>query len=552
MFGEYDTLEQLKFGLGKLRRKLEHLFEKLKENSSEDIYPYHMPGHKRQSWGELPEALYTIDITEIEGFDNLHQPEGILLELQKKAARIYGADESFYLVNGSTGGILSAISSAIPAGGHILMARNCHKSAYHGAYLRSLNITYLYPPWLPKYDIFDAVTPQLVAEALEQEPDINAVLLVSPTYEGRISDIGAIAEIVHKKGIPLIVDEAHGAHLGLSEDFPRNSCQLGADLVIHSVHKTLPALTQSALLHVNGNLVNRRLLERFLHIYQSSSPSYLLMASIDNALQYVEQEGAAAFEHFHNLYRKMMHTLKKCRYLKFLPQEKTKQDVGKLLISVKGTKFTGKQLQDILLKNYGLQMEMASESFVLAMFTINDREEAYERMTNALLDIDSSLAETRPVSVPRQNDWAVIPQEGSGCGDSAGSNVQGSSVCGGSEESNEQGGSVCGYSGGSNEQGGSVCNYSGRIVRLAGISLTKAWDSAVEQVSIDEGEGRYAGEFIHLYPPGVPLVVPGERITKEICKNIRESVKQGLNVQGIILNKNENISGEKISFNVLK
>ena len=207
---------------------MEHLFEKLKENASEDIYPYHMPGHKRQSWGELPEALYTIDITEIEGFDNLHQPEGILLELQKRAARIYGADESFYLVNGSTGGILSAISSAVPVGGHILMARNCHKSAYHGAYLRNLNITYLYPSWLPEYDIFDAVTPQLVAEALEQEPDINAVLLVSPTYEGRISDIGAIAKIVHKKGIPLIVDEAHGAHLGLAEDFPLKAVILEA------------------------------------------------------------------------------------------------------------------------------------------------------------------------------------------------------------------------------------------------------------------------------------------------------------------------------------
>ena len=349
----------------------EHLFEKLREHASEDIYPYHMPGHKRRSWGQLPEAFYKTDITEIEGFDNLHHPEGILLNLQRRAARIYGADESYYLVNGSTGGILSAVSSAIPADGHILMARNCHKSAYHGAYLRNLNMTYLYPPWLQEYDIFDAVTPQLVAEALEREPDINGVLVVSPTYEGRISDIGAIAEIVHKKGIPLIVDEAHGAHLGLSGNFPLNSCQLGADLVIHSVHKTLPALTQSALLHVNGNLVNRRLLERFLHIYQSSSPSYLLMASIDNALQYVEREGAEAFQRFRDMYVEMMETLEGCRHLKFLPQG-AEQDIGKLFISVKGTNLTGKQLQENLLKNYGLQIEMASMSYVLAMFTINE------------------------------------------------------------------------------------------------------------------------------------------------------------------------------------
>ena len=187
-------------------------------------------------------------------------------------------------------------------------------------------------------------------------------------------------------------------------------------------------------------------------------------------------------------------------------------------------------------------------------------------MTNALLDIDSSLAERKSVSVSRQKDWKMIPRDDSGCEDSAGSNVQGASVCGCSVESNEQGSSVCGYSGGSNEQdasvcgcsresneqGGFVCNYSGRIVHSAGISLTEAWDSAVEQVSIDESEGRYVGEFIHLYPPGVPLVVPGERITKEVCRSIRESVKQGLHVQGIMLEKDENISGIKISFNVLK
>ena len=215
------------------------------------MYPYHMPGHKRQAWGALPQQLYELDITEIEGFDNLHQAEGILQELQKKAARIYGADESFYLVNGSTCGILCAVSSALPSGGHILMNRNCHRSAYHGAYLRNLTISYLWPAYMKEYDIYDAVTAEQIREALEQEPDIGAVLIVSPTYEGRVADVKAIAETVHAKGIPLIVDEAHGAHLGLAEGFWPNSCQAGADLVIHSVHKTLPSLTQTALLHVD-------------------------------------------------------------------------------------------------------------------------------------------------------------------------------------------------------------------------------------------------------------------------------------------------------------
>ena len=287
------------------------LFKRLEENGESNYYPYHMPGHKRHACGELPETLARLDITEIDGFDNLHQPEGLLDGLQKRAARIYGAEESFYLVNGSTAGILSAVSCALPVGGHILMCRNCHKSAYHAAYLRNLTISYLYPQVCEEYDIFDAVTAEQVQDALDREPDIGAVLVVSPTYEGRIADIRRIADIVHRREIPLIVDEAHGAHLGLADMLPA-----GADLVIHSVHKTLPALTQAALLHVNGSLIDRSRLRRFLHIYQTSSPSYILMASIDNALSYVEAEGAQAFEKFRKRFALMLKRLSACRVLR--------------------------------------------------------------------------------------------------------------------------------------------------------------------------------------------------------------------------------------------
>ena len=287
-----------------------------------------MPGHKRKAWGELPAQLYRLDITEIDGFDNLHQPEGILKELQEQAAACCGAEESYYLVNGSTGGILSAVSAALPASGHILMARNCHKSAYHAVYLRNLCTSYLYPKMLEDYDIFDMVSPEQIEEALDKEPDIQAVLLVSPTYEGRISNIRHISEIVHARGIPLIVDEAHGAHLGWSDAVHENSCRQGADLVIQSVHKTLPALTQTALLHVNGTIVDRERLRRFLHIYQSSSPSYLLMASIDNALQYMERDGKKALDIFCSRYAAMCEKLGACKALKFLPADRQRQEEG--------------------------------------------------------------------------------------------------------------------------------------------------------------------------------------------------------------------------------
>lgn len=463
---------------------MQHLFEKLSLYGQSDIYPYHVPGHKRNGWGELPAELYRRDVTEIDGFDDLHQPEGILRELQEKAASLYGAEESFYLVNGSSCGILSAVSAALPEGGHLLMARNCHKSAYHAAYLRNLSLSYLWPDVLTQFDVFDAVTPEQVRDALEEEPDVGAVLVVSPTYEGRIADVRRIAEAAHRRGIPLIVDEAHGAHLGFGPEVQENSCRLGADIVVHSTHKTLPALTQTALLHVNGQLVDRARIKRFLHIYQSSSPSYLLMASIDNALDHLERNGKAAFAAFQARYGKLLDSLTACRNLRFLPFQREKQDLGKLVVSVKNTDISGKQLYDILLNRYHLQVEMAAESYVLAMFTVNDREEGYDRLCSALLEIDGEL-----VSRPAMNREA---------------------------------------------QPEPTATVPGREVRES-LPLTFAWDHEAEDLPLDDAIGCRAGGFVGMYPPGTPLLVPGERITGELVKKVQDWVKSGLYPQGIFM-----------------
>ena len=256
----------------------EHLLEKLEEYSQSDYYPLHMPGHKRNisHFGDP----FRLDITEIDGFDNLHHAEGVLLEAQQRAAALYGAEESFYLINGSTCGILAAISACTKRGGRILMGRNCHKAAYHGVFLNGLKAAYLYPETDFVRGINGAVTPETVRKALrEQHPE--AVFLTSPTYDGVVSDIRSIAEIVHKAGAILIVDEAHGAHFAMSPYFPESALSCGADLVINSLHKTMPSLTQTALLHVQGKRVDRERLKMYLGIYQSSSPSYVLMAGMD-------------------------------------------------------------------------------------------------------------------------------------------------------------------------------------------------------------------------------------------------------------------------------
>lgn len=463
-----------------------NLYKRLKQYGDEDYYPYHMPGHKRRLCGEMPTDVLKIDITEIDGFDNLHQAEGILQKLQEKAALLYGAEESFYLVNGSTCGILSAVSAALPRGGHLLMSRNCHKSAYHVAYLRNLTVSYLYPEVNQEYDICDVVTPEQIRMALEEEPDIEAVLIVSPTYEGRIADIEGIAQVIHAKGIPLIVDEAHGAHLGLGQKewkcFP-NSCQSGADLVIHSVHKTLPAMTQTALLHVNGKIIDRDKLRRFLHIYQSSSPSYVLMASIDNALQLVEEQGEELFADFWNNYREMTEQLRKCRCLQFLPTD-GRQDMGKLVISSKKAGFSGQQIYDILLQKYHLQLEMAAGSYCLAMFTIGDTKDGFQRMTDALLSIDKDIAEKKILSKSSFFDDT----------------------------------------------------YNEKISwkdPLKVIPLAEAWDMPYEEVTLQTAIGRHVAEFVNLYPPGIPLLVPGEVLQENQYRQILQYLEQKLTVQGV-------------------
>ena len=455
------------------------LQKRLEEYAKSDYYPYHMPGHKRRLFGEALAPVAAWDITEIEGFDNLHDAKGILHRLQLRAAEIYGAEESFFLVNGSTSGILSAVSAALPKRGKLLMVRGSHKSVYHAAYLRNLEITYLLPGIHPEFGCMLAATAAQVEQALAEDADIGAVLIVSPTYEGLTAETAEIAKTVHRRGIPLIVDEAHGAHLGFHEGWQPNASRLGADLVIQSLHKTLPSLTQTAILHVNGGLIDRQKLKRFLGIYQSSSPSYIFMAGMEEAIEIAAVGAEKLFGDFAKNWHEMLEMLDDCKALRFL-QEKN-MDKGKLVIMDGIGSLSGKQLYDKLLNQYHLQLEMAAGRYALAMFTIGDTTEGYERLTKALLVIDSEL-ERRSLSLASgephcwQGQW-ICPEQ----------------------------------------------RY----------PLYEAWDKETERIPLEKAAGRVAGGFIVPYPPDIPVVVPGEIITEEICRYLQECVRDGLTVQGM-------------------
>ncbi|MED9805645.1 MAG: aminotransferase class I/II-fold pyridoxal phosphate-dependent enzyme [Lachnospiraceae bacterium] len=472
------------------RRKMSELFEKLSAYGASDYYPYHMPGHKRRLKTDTMRELAQIDITEIDGFDNLHDAQDILKRIQEEAAAAYGAEESFFLVNGSTAGILSAISTAVSPGGKILMVRGAHKSAYHAAYLRDLQIAYLWPGVHPLFGCNLPATAKEVEEALQQTPDVQAVFIVSPTYEGLTADVKSIAEAAHKRNIPLIVDEAHGAHLGFDGRWPESSVKQGADLVIQSLHKTLPAPTQTAILHVNGKLVDRCGLRRFLGIYQTSSPSYIFMAAMEDAIATTSANREKLFGDFWEYWKGMTESLSACRNLIFLKEENS--DPGKLAVMDKTGFLDGEQLYEMLLHKYHLQPEMAAGRYVLAMFTVGDTKEGYERLTKALLEIDEYItAEWSKTAAT-----ATQPAEGNRMADAV------TPVC-----------------------------IQKKTQAVTGIG--RAWDTPKEWVLLKDAEGKTAGEYVNLYPPGSPIIVPGEIFTKDILTEIAAYRQQGFHVQGV-------------------
>lgn len=459
------------------------LDQKLIEYTQSNIYPFHMPGHKRRPI-DFPNP-YTIDITEIDGFDNLHHAEEILRDAQQRAAELYGAKRSFYLVNGSTCGLLAAICAAAPKKSRILVARNSHKAVYHGIFLNEYDAVYLYPE-VADIGIQGQITADAVEEKLTLYPDIAAVVITSPTYDGVVSDIRSIAETVHRRGIPLIVDEAHGAHFGFGGGFPENAVKLGADVVIVSLHKTLPSFTQTALLHVCSDRIKEKDIAKYLGIFETSSPSYIFMAGMEKCIRMVKDEGQELFSNYRKLLDDFYAKAGKLAHIHVLSKADLSEcesyafDDGKILMFPAPDYLNGKELYDMLLSEYRLQMEMVTDKYVVAMTSIVDTQEGFDRLIHALYDIDQKLEQKK-----------------------------------------------------NRKSAGKLESRSVYTENKKVMQMRDAEDAPQQEIPLEESVGKVSAGFVFLYPPGIPIIVPGEEISGKFVKDMKQCIQLGLDVEGL-------------------
>jgi len=466
------------------------------EKYTEAIISFHMPGHKNGKL-RLIQDPYRIDVTEVEGTDDLHHPQGIIAEAMKRITSIYGSGKSYMLVNGSTGGLLAAISGVVREGDRLLIGRNCHKAVYNAAMINRLPLSYLYPAYDGASMIYGSIEPEEVKKALEEaNGKIKAVLVTSPTYEGLVSNIVEISKIVHEYGAVLIVDEAHGAHFAFSNKLPESALLSGADIVIQSTHKTLPCFTQTGLLHVSKEAIHSgridlKRIEKYLSVFQSSSPSYIFMTSIDEGTRYMENH-KQTFDRLISEIQSMKKTFNEkqlpIRYLDKKLEIARKASIDPLrltyVIDRQVVNISGWKLADILRHVYHIQVEMASNAYMTAIATIADSGKDIKYLEECIIHILGQHQRSSTEEV-------LVKEDGFGW---------------------------------------EFINRRPEMVT----DLFRANQAEGKNLLLEEAEGKVAKEFIIPYPPGIPLVVPGERITREIIRFLMFLTKNRVEIYGII------------------
>ncbi|MDR1705257.1 MAG: aminotransferase class I/II-fold pyridoxal phosphate-dependent enzyme [Clostridiales bacterium] len=451
----------------------------IKEYLKKDIYPFHMPGHKRNP-RFLPAELMGMEITEFPGADNLLAPAGVIKELEERIARVFGAEVSFLMTNGSTGCLLAALMAVRKQGAKVLVARNCHKSVYSALVLSGMRPVYVYPE-MTDINIAGGVSPAAIEAAFRENPGICAAVITSPTYEGFVSDVSAIAEITRGYGVPLIVDEAHGAGFNLSDKLPESAVACGADIVVHSLHKRMPMLSQTAVMHVKSGILDPAFVKKGFNLIQSTSPSYILMAQVDYALGLMLDDPGIMAGYLKNLLD-LRAKLPKEGILRLVGEEydgrfAIKQtDISKIVLYIDGKELSGGRIERIFAEDYGVQLELSGLCHVIAMTTPGDTGEGFNRLFRAVNAVnegkisagDSNVFER--ISAPPRPQIVLTPRD--------------------------------------------------------------AFYEKTRSVKLSEALSLISAGFIIPYPPGIPLVAPGEIITSEILTHIKACGDSGINVIG--------------------
>lgn len=455
------------------------LLDFLPEHAALDPVSFHMPGHKgsqlykKLGYGEILDKLMDCDITEIPGADNLFQTEDVILEIMEKYKKLYGSKKSYLLVNGSSVGLIAGILSCAGRGDKVIMARNSHKSIFNAMRLGGLDPVYLFPEILGDHGILGGISPEEVKRLMDENPEAMCVVLPSPNYYGICSDIRAIADACHERNKVLIVDQAHGAHLRfIGEGYPMSAEEGGADIVINSTHKTLASWTQTAVMNVMSDMVDLNVIEDNLQILESSSPSYPLMLSLDiNAdILLDEVKSEKLIGEWREAVEIFYTAAVQIPGLRII--EDPMLDRTKLNMDMGALGLTGNELEK-LLNERGIFVELVTGNIIMGMTGIGTTKEHVGRLITALKEIASERS----------------PEDCSGA----------------------------------KEQPGILTFRPER----APVPEEK------ESVLIDDCAGRVCAGSIIPYPPGIPLLCPGEVITNDLIDYVKRLRSMGEKVIGV-------------------
>jgi arginine/lysine/ornithine decarboxylase len=454
---------------------------------------FHTPGHKsgkgistrfRKFVGP---KIFSIDLTTLDEVDSLHKPRGVIKEAQELAAKAYGADRSYFLVNGTTGGNQAMILAACNPGDQVLIARNAHKSVLAGLILSGAQPVFYSPPVDERLQIMLNVTFDDTKAAIDAHPECRVLFLTSPNYYGICADLERIVPYAHEKGLVVLVDEAHGPHLKFHPELPASALEAGADMCVQSTHKIIGGMTQASMLHAMATRVNLTMLTNVLRFVQTTSPSYILMASLDLARMQMATEGPKLLDKAIRLAKEARARINKIPGLFCLGRETVTGtlfsqmgdlDVTKLTITVNALGLSGYQVSQILNTRYHIQVEMADPFHILVIVSIGDRQDDLRRLVEALREIAKEHACPAAPSALASEPLPVFAHE-------------------------------------------------------AVITPREAFFADQEYIPLDQSIGKVSSEIVTVYPPGIPVLVPGEIVTAEAVAYLKRMLILGATVDGL-------------------